>query len=200
MKARQNRALTSVPRRSRPAIVVESQVIFLRHQRVILDEQLAKLYGVSVKRLNEQIKRNRERFPSDFMFQLTAEERDVLRSQIATSKTGSGGRRYTPYAFTEHGAIMAATVLNSDEAVAMSVFVVRAFVRLREMLATNRRLAIKIDELENRINDGDRVIGDIIRAIRKLLSTKRSPRRRIGFQLPDLNAALRKFANPEMDC
>ena len=102
--------------------------------------------------LNQQIKRNRERFPSDFVFHLTAKEHEILRSQIVISRDTHGGRRYSPYAFTEHGAIMAATVLNSERAVQMSVFVVRAFVRLREMLATNRRLAGKIDELENRLD------------------------------------------------
>jgi hypothetical protein len=120
---------------------VESRILSLRHQRVILDADLAELYGVPVKRLNEQVKRNQERFPSDFMFQLNSKEHDCLRSQFATSNKSRGGRRYAPHAFTEHGAIMAATVLNSKRAVQMSVFVVRAFVRLREMLATSRRLA-----------------------------------------------------------
>jgi hypothetical protein len=137
-----------------------------------------------VKRLNEQVKRNQERFPSDFMFQLTDRENGALRSQIATSKKTRGGRRYTPHAFTEHGAIMAATVLNSKRAVQMSVFVVRAFVRLREMLATNRRLAGKIAELENRLDTHDSVIQDLIEAIKELMTPKQPPRRRIGFQLP----------------
>src|SRR6201984_627987 len=133
------------------AIPVESRILIFRHHRVILDTDLAELYGVPVKRLNEQVKRNRERFPSDFMFQLTAEELESLRSQNATSKGGRGGRRYAPYAFTEHGAIMAATVLNSQQAVEMSVFVVRAFVRLRETLANNLQLASKIDELKEHL-------------------------------------------------
>src|SRR5207244_3980624 len=114
-----------------------------------------------VKRLNEQVDRNRERFPSDFMFQLTAKEAEALRSQIATSKMGRGGRRYLPYAFTEHGAIMAASVLNSERAVEMSVFVVRAFVRLREILTSNRQLASKIDELERRLETHDTTIQEI---------------------------------------
>src|ERR1700736_328073 len=114
---------------------VESRILILRGHKVILDSDLAELYGVPVKRLNEQVKRNVERFPADFMFQLSAREHDHLRSQFATSKQARGGRRYPPYAFTEHGAIMAATVLNSKRAVEMSVFVVRAFVRLRELLA-----------------------------------------------------------------
>src|SRR5581483_8889772 len=100
---------------------VDSRILILRHQKVILDSDLAQLYGVTVKRLNEQVKRNRERFPSDFMFQLSRREHEVLRSHFATSKEGRGGRRYLPFAFTEHGAVMAATVLNSDRAIEMSV-------------------------------------------------------------------------------
>jgi hypothetical protein len=144
MKKTNKATLLRMPkRRGTPPFVVESRILILRRLRVILDIDIAQLYGVPVKRLNEQVKRNPERFPSDFMFQLTGKEHDALRSQIATSKKSRGGRRYTPYAFTEHGAVMAATVLNSERAVQMSVFVVRAFVRLREMLATNRRLAGK---------------------------------------------------------
>jgi len=118
------------------------------------------------------------------MFRLSGKENAILRSQIATSKVGSGGRRYLPYAFTEHGAIMAATVLNSARAVQMSLFVVRAFVRLREMLATNRQLAAKIDELEHRIETHDSALKELMAAIRELMRPKDPPRRRIGFTLP----------------
>jgi hypothetical protein len=166
------------------AVSVESRILVLREQKVILDSDLAELYGVPVKRLNEQVKRNQERFPPDFMFRLSAEESDALRSQSATSKTGRGGRRYAPYAFTEHGAIMAATVLNSERAVEMSVFVVRAFVRLREMLATNQQLASKIDELEQRLDTHDASIQELIEAIRELMAPDPASGRRIGFQLP----------------
>jgi len=171
-------------RHATPASVVESRILFLRHQRVILDSDIADLYGVSVKRLNEQVKRNQERFPSDFMFRLTPREHSALRSQIATSNKNRGGRRYTPHAFTEHGAIMAATVLNTERAVQMSVFVVRAFVRLREMLARNRRLAGKIGELEDRLDTHDSVIQELIEAIKELMTPEERPRVRIGFQLP----------------
>jgi ORF6N domain len=171
-------------RRATPLFDVESRIFFLRHQRVILDIHLAELYDVPVKRLNEQVKRNRERFPADFMFQLKLKEEQALRSQFATSNKGRGGRRYRPYAFTEHGAIMAASVLNSRKAVAMSVFVVRAFVRLREMLATNRRLAAKIHELEKRMDSNDETLIDLFDAIKELMKIKRAPQRRIGFQLP----------------
>jgi hypothetical protein len=185
MKNRKTAKLLKMPKpRGAPAHSVESQIFFLRHRRVILDTDLAALYGVPVKRLNQQVTRNQERFPSDFMFQLTAREHKILRLQIATSKKGSGGRRYLPHVFTEHGAIMAATVLNSQRAVQMSVFVVRAFVRLREILATNRRLASKIDELEKRMDSHDDTIQDLIDAIRELMTPAEPTRERIGFELP----------------
>jgi hypothetical protein len=123
---------------------VESRILFLRKRRVILDSDLAALYGVTVKRFNEQVKRNRERFPADFMFRLGAKEQQILRSQIATSKSGSGGRRYAPYAFTEHGAIMARRTCCTPNAVQMSLFVVRAFVKVREMLGQIERLLRKL--------------------------------------------------------
>lgn len=167
-----------------PNSALESRILFLRHQRVMLDADIAELYGVPVRILNQQIKRNQERFPADFVFQLTPKEHEVLRSQIVISKKGRGGRRYRPYAFTEHGAIMAATVLNSRRAVQMSVFVVRAFVRLREMLSTNRRLAEKIGELEDRLGTHDSVIEELIEAIKELMTPEDPPRVRIGFQLP----------------
>jgi hypothetical protein len=163
---------------------VESRILLLRGHKVILDNDLAELYGVPVKRLNEQVKRNRERFPADFMFQANAEELESLKLQIATSKAGRGGRRFAPYAFTEHGAIMAATVLNSERAVEMSVFIVRAFVRLREMVTTNEKLAAKIDELEQRLDTHDASIQDLLEAIRQLMLPEPATGRRIGFALP----------------
>jgi phage regulator Rha-like protein len=166
------------------AVTVESRILILRRQRVILDSDLAELYGVPVKRLNEQVRRNRERFPADFMFRLIAKEDQILRSQIATSSQKHGGRRYPPYAFTEHGAIMAATVLNSKRAIEMSVFVVRAFVRMREMLLKNRQLAAKINELDRRLETHDTAIQDLIDAIKELMTREESSRRKIGFQLP----------------
>jgi phage regulator Rha-like protein len=185
MKTPRKATLLRMPKRhGAPAFAVESRILFLRHQRVMLDVDLAQLYGVTVKRLNQQVTRNQDRFPSDFMFQLNSKEHIALRLQFATSNKSRGGRRYPPYAFTEHGAIMAATVLNSKRAVQMSVFVVRAFVRLREMLATNRRLAGKINELENRLDTHDFAIQDLIDAIKKLMSPKEPSRIRIGFQLP----------------
>jgi hypothetical protein len=160
---------------------VEGRILFIRGHKVLLDSDLAELYGVSVKRLNEQVKRNAERFPEDFMFRLTADEFKALRSQIATSKIARGGRRYLPFAFSEHGAIMAASVLNSRRAVEMSVFVVRAFVRLREILATHKRLAAKVSELERRLGTQDERVQEVIEAIRELMDAPAKPQRQIGF-------------------
>jgi hypothetical protein len=185
MKKRKNATLLRMPKRQAAITsAVQSRILFLRHQRVILDADIAELYGVPVRQLNQQVKRNQERFPSDFVFQLTAKEDEILRSQIVISRDTHGGRRYRPFAFTEHGAIMAATVLNSEKAVQMSVFVVRAFVRLREMLATNRRLAGKIDELENRLDTHDSTLQDLIETIKELMTPQEPRRVRIGFQLP----------------
>lgn len=163
---------------------IESRILVLRGHKVLLDSDLAELYGVPVKRLNEQVKRNRDRFPADFVFHLTTKEHEVLRSQPATSKAGRGGRRYPPYAFTEHGAIMAATVLNSERAVEMSVFVVRAFVRLREAVAHNRRIAAKLMELEHRLKGHDAAIQEVIDAIQELMSPELPKAGSIGFKLP----------------
>jgi phage regulator Rha-like protein len=167
---------------------VEPKILILRGHKVILDSDLAELYGVSAKRLNEQVKRNADRFPADFMFQLSAKEHDYLKSQFATSKKGRGGRRYPPYAFTEHGAIMAATVLNSERAVEMSVFVVRAFVRLRQMLSTNRQVAAKLAELERRLKGHDTVIEELVEAIQEMMSPKPAKEGPIGFKLPGKNS------------
>src|SRR5262245_16912948 len=129
---------------------VDSKIQVLRGQKVILDSDLAGLYGVPVRQLNQQIKRNAGRFPADFLFQLSAAEYQRLRSQNVISNAGRGGRRYLPHAFTEHGAIMAATVLNSKRAIEMSIFVVRAFVRMREALAMNQQIVTKLSEIEKR--------------------------------------------------
>lgn len=164
-----------------PIETIAHKILVVRGQRVILDADLARLYGVSTKRLNQQVNRNLERFPEDFMFQLADAEADSLRLQNATSKTGRGGRRYRPYAFTEHGALMAASVLNSPRAVEVSVYVVRAFVRMREILATHAELSHKLAELESRVGGHDEDISAIMEAIRQLLSPPDPPKRRIGF-------------------
>lgn len=160
---------------------VERSILLIRGEKVILDADLANLYEVPTKRLNEQVRRNRDRFPPDFMFQLTVEELANLRSQFATSSSGWGGRRHPPLAFTEHGAIMAANVLNSPRAIAASVMVVRVFVRLRQILATHADLARKLEELEKRYNTQ---FHEVFRAIRALMTplVPDKSRKRIGFQ------------------
>ncbi len=187
---------------------LSGRIHLVRGQRVMLDADLAELYGVATKVFNQAIKRNLERFPADFMFQLTKEEEDSLRSQIvtsnadgslrsqivtldaddplrsqtATSKAGRGQhRKYLPYVFTEHGAIMAASVLKSPQAVEMSVFVVRAFVQLRELLSTSRELSARLDELERKLSTHDQAIAGVIDAIRRLTSVPAKPGRPIGF-------------------
>ena len=157
-----------------PADRVQQQILVMRGQRVIMDKDLAVLYGVTTKRLNQQVHRNSERFPEDFMFQLTGKEAATLRLQFATSKT-RGGRRYSPYAFTEHGAIMAATVLNSPQAVSASLFVVRAFVKLRELLSTHVQLAAKLDALERKLQNHDDQILALFEAIRELMEPPDDP-------------------------
>jgi hypothetical protein len=150
----------------------------------MLDADLAALYGVETRRLNEQLRRNLGRFPEDFAFQLSPGELEGLMSQIATSKPGRGGRRKPPYAFTEHGAVMAASVLKSARAVEMSVLVVRVFVRLREVVSGSKELGIKFHELEMRLSTHDREIAALFAAIRNLMSPPPGARRKIGF-LPE---------------
>jgi phage regulator Rha-like protein len=172
---------------------IEQLIRVIRGQRVILGADLAQIYGVLTWRLNEQVKRNQDRFPTDFMFQLTNEENQVLTSQFARSKKGRGGRRTLPYAFTEHGAFMAANILNSPRAVQMSVFVVRAFVKMREVLAQNRQLAEKLAELERKLTDRldvhEKAIVHILDEIKKLIEppppAPGPKRREIGFHVRD---------------
>ena len=158
-------------------------IMVIRGQKVILDSDLAALYGVETKRLNEQVRRNIDKFPEDFMFQLTKEEFENLKSQIATSSSGWGGRRKQPLVFTEHGALQAANVLNSVQANKMSVFIVRAFIRLREMVLANETLARKVDQLERRVTDHDEILIELIQEIRQLIDDPKSKNRKrsIGF-------------------
>ena len=171
---------------------IESAIYLLRGQRVMLDSDLAAIYRVTTKRLNEQLKRNRNRFPDDFAFQLTTEEFRNSKSQIATSSlmsqfvtsSGHGGRRKLPWAFTEHGALMLASVLNSEVAVQASVRVVRAFVKLREMVAANVQLAAKLEELERRLDSHDEAIVGLFATLKRLLEPPEPPKRReIGFHV-----------------
>ena len=165
-----------------PVNEIERRIFSLRGHKVMLDSDLAEVYGVGTKVLNQAVRRNPDRFPSDFLLRLTSEEADSLRSQIVTSKAGRGGRRYLPYVFTEHGAVMLASVLNSAAAVTMSIQVVRAFVRLRAMLATHKDLARKLDALEHKC---DRRFKAVFDTIRELLAPLADPRKRpIGFVAP----------------
>ena len=172
---------------SRSAVLVPVEhiarsILVLRGQNVLLDAELAALYGVSTKALNQAVKRNAERFPEDFMFRLSRTEAEALnRSQIVTGHGKHRDPRFPPFAFTEHGAIMAATILSSPRAVEMSLYVVRAFVRLRELLASNTALARKLDELERKYEHHDDAIKAILSAIRELMNPPQPKRRPIGF-------------------
>jgi len=146
---------------------------------------LAQLCGVETRRLNEQVRRNLDKFPDDFMFELTKEEFSYLKSQIATSSSGWGGRRKPPLVFKEHGALQAANVLNSIQANKMSVFIIRAFVRLRELALTNEKLARKVEQLENRVSDHDEILMDILKEIKTLIDPPApSKKHAIGFLNP----------------
>ena len=162
-----------------PLEKIDRAILLIRGHKVMLDADLANIYGVTTKRLNEQVKRNRTRFPVDFMFQLTEGETDALRSQFATSNKGHGGRRTLPFVFTEHGAVMLASVLNTTVAVHASIQVVRAFVRFRRLLVTNVGLARKLAELENKYDAQFKVVFD---AIRKLMIPPEPKRQLIGFR------------------
>ncbi|MFA7159762.1 MAG: ORF6N domain-containing protein [Kiritimatiellia bacterium] len=172
-------------------IPVESAIITLRGQKVILDTDLARIYGIPTFRLNEAIKRNRDRFPEDFLYQLTLQEVDGLTSQIAISKTGRGGRRTLPYAFTEHGAIMAATVLNSPQAVQMSIFIVRAFIKMREQLLNRAELETRLADIEKTLMSHNTALRDLYQKIRPLLlPPPELPRKQIGFHACQSEASL----------
>jgi predicted amino acid-binding ACT domain protein len=168
---------------------IDGMIRTMRGARVILDSDLAKIYGVPTFRFNEAIKRNRNRFPDDFMFQLTRVEFDFLKSQIAMSKTGRGGRRTLPYAFTEHGALQAANILNSSRAVQMSVFVIRAFVMMRETLRAAPELARKLAALEKkltaRLDVHETAIVQVLQEVMQILNPPPAPpappKRQIGF-------------------
>ena len=165
-----------------PAFAIQTRILVLRGQRVLLDRDLASLYGVPTKRLNEQVRRNSGRFPADFCFQLSPGEVANLRTQSATSSQGHGGKRHLPFAFSAHGALMAAQVLRSPEAVAMSVHVVRAFVHLRRILVDHRALAAKLSEPDARVGTHDRQLAALIEAIRRLTAPDGPGHdRKIGF-------------------
>ncbi len=162
-----------------PAERIERAIHLIRGHKVMLDADLAELYGVSVGRLNEAVKRNRNRFPDDFMFQLTKKEFEDLKSQVAISSSGWGGRRHPPYAFTEQGVAMLSSVLRSKRAIRVNIEIMRAFVRLRQILASHKELARKLDELEKNYDAQFKVVFD---AIRQLMAPTETVRRPIGFR------------------
>ncbi|MFZ4396007.1 MAG: ORF6N domain-containing protein [Kiritimatiellia bacterium] len=169
---------------------IEQVILLLRGQKVILDRDLAALYGVPTKSLNRAVKRNLDRFPADFMIQLTAEEAAALRCQIGTLKRGQHFK-YLPCAFTEQGVAMLSSVLRSPQAVQVNIAIMRAFVRLRETLSLHRDLAHKLAELERRIEGHDENIHNLFDAIRQLMAPPPSPRRQIGFQVRERRAVYR---------
>jgi hypothetical protein len=164
-----------------PAERIDRSILHIRDEKVMLDADLADLYGVETKALNRAVKRNLSRFPADFMFQLTAAEMETLRFHFGASK-GRGGRRYRPYAFTELGVAMLSSVLNSERAIDVNIAIMREFVRLREMMATHKDLARKLEGLEKKYDAQFKVVFE---AIRQLMTPPADPRRgRIGFQPP----------------
>lgn len=170
---------------------LEGMIHVIRGQKVMLDSDLANLYGVTTKRLNEAVSRNPRRFSSGFTFQLTEKEAESLRSQIATSNTGRGGRRYLPHVFTEHGVVMLSAVLNSDRAIDMSILVVNAFVRMRELIAHNKDIAARVEKLESKqdrtVSVIEVLVEDIDRLGREVEKMKTQPpakKRSIGFHAP----------------
>jgi len=163
---------------------IERRIFLIRGHRIILDNDLAALYGVSTRRLNEQVRRNSSRFPDDFMFQLTIKEAEVLRSQNATSKTGRGGRRYLPLVFTEQGVAMLSSVLNSDRAILVNIVIMRTFVRLRDIQAAYRDFARRLERLQRKYSAHDVQIQQIFACIKKLMAPPLSGPRQIGFVSP----------------
>jgi len=161
---------------------IAQRIRHLRGEKVLFDSDLAQLYSVTTGNLNKAVNRNRHRFPSDFMFQLTAEEAKRLIFQFGISKS-RGGRRHMPYAFTEQGVAMLSSVLNSERAVKVNIAIMRAFVKLRRTLETNRELARKFSELERRVGKHDEEISAILEAIRQLMAPAEKPRREIGFHV-----------------
>ncbi|WP_114937519.1 ORF6N domain-containing protein [Mucilaginibacter endophyticus] len=160
---------------------IAEKIYLIRGHKIMLDKDLAEMYGVETKRLIEQVNRNSLRFPPEFMFRLTNEEFDVLRSQFATSKRG--GRRYAPYVFTEHGILMLSSVLNSKQAITMSIKIIEVFVKFREMLISHKDLLLKFEQLEKLVIHHDDEIQSIFQALKQLIQQKNEPREPIGFKL-----------------
>lgn len=162
-----------------PQEIIERKILLIRAKKVMLDKDLAELYEVPTRRLNEQVKRNIKRFPKDFMFQLTRKEYENLRSHFAISSWG--GRRYLPYVFTEQGVAMLSSVLNSERAIRVNIAIMRVFVSIREILSTHKKLAYKLNELERKIEKHDVEIKSVFEAIRQLMIPPEPSKKKIGF-------------------
>ena len=168
-----------------PDEIVISKILLLRDKKIMIDKDIAELYGVTTKRLNEQVKRNKKRFPADFMFQLTQEEKDEVVANCDHLKN----LKYSPnlpFAFTEHGAVMLASVLNSDRAIEVNIQIVRIFTQIKEMLLMNKDFLLKVEQLENKVTSHDEDIKNIFQALKRLLNPPQAPRKRIGFKPDDI--------------
>jgi hypothetical protein len=176
-----------------PVERIEKAILLVRGEKVLLDRDLAELYGVETKVLKQAVRRNIKRFPSDFMFELTKEEFKNLRSQFVTSSSSQwGGARYLPMAFTEQGVAMLSSVLKSERAIEVNIAIMRAFVRLREMVSTHKKLEAKLSELEHKIENHDENIETIFEAIRQLMTPPEKLKRKIGFDIREIRAAYGK--------
>jgi hypothetical protein len=164
---------------------IEKRIFVIRKRQVMLDEDLADLYGVETKRLVQQVKRNLKRFPEDFMFQLTKSEGEALRSQFATSNDGRGGRRYAPYVFTEQGVAMLSGVLRSDRAIAVNIEIMRVFVELRRVASSYAAIEKRLEEVERELGGHDEQLNQIFKTLRQLISPPARPKRPVGFRVPE---------------
>ena len=165
-----------------PSEHIDNLILQIRNQNVIIDADLAKIYGVTTKKLNQAVKRNSKRFPADFMFQLNQKE----KSEVVTICDHLSNLKYSPYlpyVFTEHGAVMMASVLNSERAIIVSVYVARAFIRLRKMISSNKEMVFKLNKIEQKVETHDKAIAHLINTIRKLMTPQKIPRKKIGFQI-----------------
>lgn len=163
--------------------VVINKIYLVRDQKVMLDSDLAELYGVQTFRLNEQVKRNIDRFPEDFMFQLSEDEWDSLTSQIAISKKGRGGRRTLPYVFTEHGVLMLSSVLNSEQAIQVNIQIMRIYTRIREMLLAHKDVFLRVEQVEKQMIKQDQKIEVLFDYLSKFIEKEDKPRQKVGYEI-----------------
>lgn len=165
-----------------PDEAIATRIHWIRGEKVMLDSDLAELYGVVTKVLNQQVKRNVDRFPEDFAFQLSDVEWDSLRSQIVTSKQGRGGRRTLPYAFTEHGVLMLSSVLNSERAIAVNIRIMRVFVRMNRILLNDKELLLRLERMEHRQDASDEALASLFEVVKQMMEKPAGERRRLGYK------------------